>query len=121
VREKFRRTLPWPAAHMAYSLIRPKSQIPNIWHDGTLSIGNFMLMMKNLKNFESEPLYPKNVLIASVVHGISCLFFLISVLLVFRKNFIWRISKFPKPEMRIFEIVSKAISFIFLRIFSGKV
>jgi hypothetical protein len=31
-----------------------------------------MLMMKKLNNFESE--HPKNVLIASVVHGISCLF-----------------------------------------------
>jgi hypothetical protein len=32
---------------VAYSLIRPKSQISNIRHDGTLSIGNFMMMMKN--------------------------------------------------------------------------
>jgi hypothetical protein len=61
---------------VAYSLIRPKSQIPNIRHDGTLSIGNFMLMMKKHKNLEFEPLHPKNVLLASVVHGISCLFFL---------------------------------------------
>jgi hypothetical protein len=62
------------AAHVAYSIIRPKSQIPNIRHDGTLSIGNFMLMMKKPKNLEFEPLYPKNVLLASVVHRISCLF-----------------------------------------------
>jgi hypothetical protein len=33
-----------------------------------------MLMMKKPKNLEFEPLYPKNVLLASVVHGISCLF-----------------------------------------------
>jgi hypothetical protein len=59
---------------VAYSLIRPKSQIPNIRHDGTLSIGNFMLMMKKHKNLEFEPLHRKNVLLASVVHGISCLF-----------------------------------------------
>jgi hypothetical protein len=59
---------------VAYSLIRPKSQIPNIRHDGTLSIGNFMLMMKKPKDLEFEPVHPKNVLLASVVHGISCLF-----------------------------------------------
>jgi hypothetical protein len=74
VREKFRGTLSWSAAHVAYSLIRPKSQIPNIRHDGTLSIGNFMLMMKKPKDLEFEPVHPKNVLLASVVHGISCLF-----------------------------------------------
>jgi hypothetical protein len=33
-----------------------------------------MLMMKKPKNLELEPLHPKNVLLASVVHGISCLF-----------------------------------------------
>jgi hypothetical protein len=59
---------------VAYSLIRPKSQISNIRHDGTLSIGNFMLMMKIPKNLEFHPVHPKNVLLASVVHGISCLF-----------------------------------------------
>jgi hypothetical protein len=58
---------------VAYSLIRPKSQIPNIRHDGALSIGNFMLMMKKSKDLEFEPVHPKNVLLASVVHGISCL------------------------------------------------
>jgi predicted membrane channel-forming protein YqfA (hemolysin III family) len=66
--------LSWSAAHVAYSLIRPKSQIPNIRHDGTLSFGNFMLMMKKPKDLEFEPVHPKNVLLASVVHGISCLF-----------------------------------------------
>jgi hypothetical protein len=45
----------------------------NIRHDGTLSIGNFMLMMKKPKNLEFEPQHPKNVLLASVVRGISCL------------------------------------------------
>jgi hypothetical protein len=30
---KFRGTLPWSAAHVAYSVIRPKSQISNIRHD----------------------------------------------------------------------------------------
>jgi hypothetical protein len=69
-------TLPWSAAHVAYSLIRPKSQIPNIRHDGTLSIGNFILMMKKHWNLEFESLHPKNVLLASVVHGISCLLLL---------------------------------------------
>jgi hypothetical protein len=72
--ENFRATLPWSAAHVAYSLIRPKSQISNIRYDGTLSIGNFMLMMKKPRNFEFEPVPPKYVLLASVVHGISCLF-----------------------------------------------
>jgi hypothetical protein len=33
-----------------------------------------MLMMKKPKNLEFEPLHLKNVLLASVVHGISCLF-----------------------------------------------
>jgi hypothetical protein len=35
-----------------------------------------MLMMKKLKDLEFEPVHPKNVLIASVVHGISCLLFI---------------------------------------------
>jgi hypothetical protein len=56
--------------------MRPKSQIPNIRHDGTLSIGNFMLRMKNPMNLEFEPEHPKNALLASVVHEISCLLFL---------------------------------------------
>jgi hypothetical protein len=33
-----------------------------------------MLMMKKPKNLEFENVHPKNVLLASVVHGISCLF-----------------------------------------------
>jgi hypothetical protein len=33
-----------------------------------------MLMMKKTKNLEFEPVHPKNVLLASVAHGISCLF-----------------------------------------------
>jgi hypothetical protein len=72
--------LPWSAAHVTYSLIWPKSQIPNIRHDGTLSIGNLMLMMKKPKNLEFEPKHPKNVLLASVVYGISCLLRLFSIL-----------------------------------------
>jgi hypothetical protein len=63
-------------------LIRPKSQIPNIRHDGTLSIGNFMLMMKKPKNLEFELVHPKNVLLASEVHGISCLFIFKQILSV---------------------------------------
>jgi hypothetical protein len=34
----------------------PKSQISNVWHDGTLSIRNFILMVKELKNQNFEPL-----------------------------------------------------------------
>jgi hypothetical protein len=30
--------------------------------------------MKKPKDLEFEPVHPKNVLLASVVHGISCLF-----------------------------------------------
>jgi hypothetical protein len=30
-------------------------------------------MMKKPKDLEFEPVHPKNVLLASVVHGISCL------------------------------------------------
>jgi hypothetical protein len=37
-----------------------------------MMIGNFMLMMKKTKNLEFEPLLPKNVILASVVIGISC-------------------------------------------------
>jgi hypothetical protein len=49
--------MPWSAAPMAYSLIRPNSQISNVVHDGTLSIRNFILMVNNkLKNSEFEPL-----------------------------------------------------------------
>jgi hypothetical protein len=65
--------MPWSAAHVAYSLIRPKSQISNIRHDGTLSNRNFILKMKKPKNLGFEPVHPKNVLFVSVVHGISCL------------------------------------------------
>jgi hypothetical protein len=36
--------MPWSAAPMAYSPIRPKSQISNVGHDGTLSIRNFILI-----------------------------------------------------------------------------
>jgi hypothetical protein len=42
--------MPWSAASMAYSPIRPKSQISNVGHDGTLSFRNFILMLKELKN-----------------------------------------------------------------------
>jgi hypothetical protein len=74
VRVVFKATLPWSAVHVVYSLIWPKSHISNIRHGGTLSMGNFMLVMKKPKNLEFEPVHPKNVLLASVVHGISCLF-----------------------------------------------
>jgi hypothetical protein len=46
--------MPWSAAPLAYSPIRPKSQISNVGHDGTLSIRNFILMLKKLKNPKSE-------------------------------------------------------------------
>jgi hypothetical protein len=35
---------------MAYSPIRPKSQISNVGHDGTLSIRNFLVMLNELNN-----------------------------------------------------------------------
>jgi hypothetical protein len=69
-----RATFPWSATHVAYSLIQLKSQNPNIRHDGTISIGNFMLMMKKPKNLKFELLHPKNVRLSSVVPRISCLF-----------------------------------------------
>jgi hypothetical protein len=34
-------------------------------------------MMKQTKKIEFEPVHPKNVLLASVAHGIFCLFFLV--------------------------------------------
>jgi hypothetical protein len=48
-------------------------------HDCTLSNRNFILKMKKPKNLGFEPVHPKNLLLASVVHGISCLFLTISV------------------------------------------
>jgi hypothetical protein len=49
--------MPWSAAPMmAYYPIRPKSQISNERHDGTLSIRNFILMVNKLKNSNFEPL-----------------------------------------------------------------
>jgi hypothetical protein len=42
---------------VAYPLIRPKSHISNIGHDGTLSFGNFIMMFKNFKNHNFEALY----------------------------------------------------------------
>jgi hypothetical protein len=47
---------PWSPAPVAYSLIRPKSHFSNIWHDGTLSFRNFIMMVKNFKNHSFEPL-----------------------------------------------------------------
>jgi hypothetical protein len=43
-------------APVAYSLIRPKSHIFNIGHDGTLSFRNFIMMVKIFKNHNFEPL-----------------------------------------------------------------
>jgi hypothetical protein len=43
-------------APVAYSLIRPKSHISNIKHDGTLSFRNFIMMVKNFKNYIFEPI-----------------------------------------------------------------
>jgi hypothetical protein len=48
--------MPWSAAPMAYSPIRPKSQISNVGHEGILSIRNFILMVSKLKNPNFEPL-----------------------------------------------------------------
>jgi hypothetical protein len=48
--------MPWSVAPMAYSPIRPKSQISNVGHDDTLSIRNFILMVNKLKNPNFEPL-----------------------------------------------------------------
>jgi hypothetical protein len=90
--------MPWSAAPIAYSPIRPKSRISNVGHDGTLSIMIFLLILKELKNpyfeafggqwsigpyqsssgkrnFRLKMKNPKkNTLLASVVNGISCLF-----------------------------------------------
>jgi hypothetical protein len=38
-----------------YSLIRPKFHISNIGHDGTLSLRNFIMMVKKFKNHNFEP------------------------------------------------------------------
>jgi hypothetical protein len=41
---------------MAYSLIRPKSHISNIGHDGTLSFRNFIMMDKKIKIHNFVPI-----------------------------------------------------------------
>jgi hypothetical protein len=45
---------PWSSAPVAYTPIRPKSQIFNIGHDYTLWIRNFMVMMKKPENLDFE-------------------------------------------------------------------
>jgi hypothetical protein len=94
LREKNLESL-WSATHVAYFLIRPKSKLPIIRHDGTLSIGNFMLMIKKPKNLFG-PVHPKIVLfLASVVHAISCLFvfyFEPQNLKFIRKSLFWKIE-----------------------------
>jgi hypothetical protein len=40
---------------VAYSLIRPKSHISNIRHDGTLSSRNFITKVKKFKIHNFEP------------------------------------------------------------------
>jgi hypothetical protein len=55
----------WPTA-----MIRPKSQNFRILHDGIISIGNFILMIKNhilIFNYPVTDQQPKNVLPISVV------------------------------------------------------
>jgi hypothetical protein len=44
------------ASAVAYSLIRPKSHISNMRHDGTVSFRNFIMMVKNFKNYNFEPI-----------------------------------------------------------------
>jgi hypothetical protein len=63
--------MPWSAAPMAYSLIRPKSQISNVGHDGTLSIRNLLLMLKELKNPNSRPLEANGALAHTSHHPAS--------------------------------------------------
>jgi hypothetical protein len=47
---------PWSPATVAYSLIRPKTHISNIGHDGTLSFRNFVMLVKKFKNHNFEPI-----------------------------------------------------------------
>jgi hypothetical protein len=47
---------PRSPAPVAYSLIRPKSHISNIGHDGTLSFRNFIMIVKKFKNHNFEPI-----------------------------------------------------------------
>jgi hypothetical protein len=44
----------WLSAPVAYSLIRPKSQIFNVEHDYALWIRNFMVMKKTPENLDFE-------------------------------------------------------------------
>ena len=50
VQESFWIWSSWPLAPVAYSQIRPKSQISIIGHDGTLSIRYFMMIVERPEN-----------------------------------------------------------------------
>jgi hypothetical protein len=64
-----------------------------------------MLVMKKYKNLEFEPLHPKNVLLASEVHGISCLFL---VNLMFENNFYWKFRNFLKKVFKVQNCLKKS-------------
>jgi hypothetical protein len=60
--ENFQESQIWASMlHFPTAMIRPKSQNPNRGHDGILSIGNFILMVKNHIPLETNQ-QPKNVL-----------------------------------------------------------
>jgi hypothetical protein len=44
----------WPSVPVAYSPIRPKSQVFNIGHNYALWIRNFMVMMKKPENLDRK-------------------------------------------------------------------
>jgi hypothetical protein len=60
---------PWSSAPVAYSPIRPMSQIFNIGHDYALWIRNFMVMMKKPENLDFETWKVKIILIILLFGG----------------------------------------------------
>jgi hypothetical protein len=58
-----------------------------------------MLMMKKTNNLEFEPLHPKNMLLASVAHGISCLFQILKKQSWAQDNIYQKIPKFQNFEI----------------------
>jgi hypothetical protein len=68
-----------------------------------------MLMMRKPKNPEFEPLHPKNVLFASLLHGISCLLNFFFFLTTFWPHF-W-LQIFMKLVYLLDHILAKSVDF----------
>jgi hypothetical protein len=83
---------PWSSAAVAYSSIRPKSQIFNIRHDYALWIRNFMVMMKKPENldFETCNLLNKKILLPISV-AISNFLVIVFLCRLFRHYLVFKV------------------------------